>query len=147
MTDRVVARQRRRLVVATVAAAAVAFTSACGSGGNTSQQSGSVTLTEMDYYGTEPNKTALGGLLDSCASQVGVTIKRQVVEDLRTRLLQLAGAQSLPDLILVDNPDLARRDRSAGRPLVARTVDGRLLPQRGRREQVRGQAVRSGSRR
>jgi multiple sugar transport system substrate-binding protein len=62
----------------------------------------------MDYYGTEPNKAALGQLLDSCASKVGVTIKRQVVEDLRTRLLQLVGAQSLPDLVLVDNPDLAQ---------------------------------------
>jgi multiple sugar transport system substrate-binding protein len=62
----------------------------------------------MDYYGTEPNKGALGQLLDSCASTVGVSIKRQVVEDLRTRLLQLAGAQSLPDLVLVDNPDLAQ---------------------------------------
>ncbi|MEV6927226.1 ABC transporter substrate-binding protein [Dactylosporangium sp. NPDC051485] len=90
----------------TLTAAALTFTSACS--GDDAQKNGSVTLTEMDYYGTEPNKAALGQLLDSCASTVGVTIKRQVVEDLRTRLLQLAGAQSLPDLVLVDNPDLAQ---------------------------------------
>jgi multiple sugar transport system substrate-binding protein len=60
----------------------------------------------MDYYGTEPNKSALSGLLNTCASQAGVTINRQVVVDLRTKLLQLVGAHSLPDLVLVDNPDL-----------------------------------------
>lgn len=108
MTDHVPARRRWRLAAATTVAAALAFTStACSSGGD-AQKNGPATLTAMDYYGTEPNKSALGQLLDSCASSVGVTIKRQVVEDLRTRLLQLAGAQSLPDLVLVDNPDLAQ---------------------------------------
>ena len=110
MTDRAPARRRRQLAAATVTVAALAVASACGSGApsTSTTKDGPVTLSEMDYYGTEPNKTALGGLLDACASQVGVTIKRQVVEDLRTRLLQLAGAQSLPDLVLVDNPDLAQ---------------------------------------
>jgi multiple sugar transport system substrate-binding protein len=92
----------------TLAAVALTFTSACSGSAGGAQTNGPVTLTEMDYYGTEPNKGALGQLLDSCASTVGVSIKRQVVEDLRTRLLQLAGAQSLPDLVLVDNPDLAQ---------------------------------------
>jgi multiple sugar transport system substrate-binding protein len=108
MSDRVLAGPRWRIVAVTLTAAALAFTSACGGSGGDTQTNGTVTLTAMDYYGTEPNKAALGQLLDSCASKVGVTIKRQVVEDLRTRLLQLAGAQSLPDLILVDNPDLAQ---------------------------------------
>ncbi|MDT4937820.1 MAG: multiple sugar transport system substrate-binding protein, partial [Pseudonocardiales bacterium] len=81
--------------------------SASGSGrSSTPTAAGSGTVSEMDYYGTEPNKSALGQLLDTCASQGGVTIKRQVVEDLRTKLLQLVGAHSLPDLVLVDNPDL-----------------------------------------
>jgi multiple sugar transport system substrate-binding protein len=108
MIDRVLARRRWRLAAVTLTAAALSFTGACGNAGDNAQSNGSVTLTEMDYYGTEPNKAALGQLLDSCASTVGVTINRQVVEDLRTRLLQLTGAQSLPDLVLVDNPDLAQ---------------------------------------
>lgn len=110
MTDRVLGRRPRRLLAATIAVAALALTNACGSdddnGGGGSAKSGAVTLTEMDYYGTEPNRAALGQLLDACAAKLGVTVNRQVVEDLRTRLLQLAGAQSLPDLVLVDNPDL-----------------------------------------
>jgi multiple sugar transport system substrate-binding protein len=108
MIDRL-AQRRWRLAAVTLTAAALSFTGACsGNAGNNSPSNGSVTLTEMDYYGTEPNKAALGQLLNSCASTVGVTINRQVVEDLRTRLLQLTGAQSLPDLVLVDNPDLAQ---------------------------------------
>src|SRR5690349_15845691 len=107
MIDRVFARRRGPAAGVTTTAPAITFTRArSGTAGNTNN--GSVTLTAMDYYGTEPNKAALGQLLDSCASKVGVTINRQVVEDLRTRLLQLAGAQSLPDLVLVDNPDLAQ---------------------------------------
>ena len=111
MADRVFIG-RRRLIGATVAAgilALAACSSSKGGGGSTSsgsKTSRGVTLSEMDYYGTEPTKSALGTMLDSCASQVGVTIKRQVVQDLRTRLLQLVGAHSLPDLVLVDNPDL-----------------------------------------
>jgi len=76
-----------------------------GSGGNSPKK---VTLTEMDYFNTEPNLSALPKLLNSCAAQVGVKINRQVVPDLRTRLLQLAGSHAVPDLVLVDNPDLAQ---------------------------------------
>jgi multiple sugar transport system substrate-binding protein len=108
MIDRVLVGRRWRAAAVTLAAVALTFTSACGGNAGGGQKNASVTLSEMDYYGTEPNKSALGQLLDSCASTVGVSIKRQVVEDLRTRLLQLAGAQSLPDLVLVDNPDLAQ---------------------------------------
>jgi multiple sugar transport system substrate-binding protein len=114
MADRVLTGSRGRLIGATLAVGILALagcsSSSHASGGATpgenSNASGSVTLSEMDYYGTDPTKTALGTMLNSCAAQVGVTIKRQVVQDLRTRLLQLVGAHSLPDLVLVDNPDL-----------------------------------------
>jgi multiple sugar transport system substrate-binding protein len=114
MADRVLTGSRGRLIGATLAVGVLALagcsSSSHASGGATpgenSNASGSVTLSEMDYYGTDPTKTALGTMLNSCAAQVGVTIKRQVVQDLRTRLLQLVGAHSLPDLVLVDNPDL-----------------------------------------
>jgi multiple sugar transport system substrate-binding protein len=115
MADRAFAVGRRRLILVTLAAGVLALagcSSSSSHGGSSAaasgsaKDSGSVTLSEMDYYGTDPTKTALGTMLDTCATQVGVTIKRQVVEDLRTRLLQLVGAHSLPDLVLVDNPDL-----------------------------------------
>src|SRR5258705_12555525 len=105
MIDRALARRRWRAAAMTLTAVALSFTGACsGNAGNNSQSNGPVTLSEMDYYGTEPNKAALGQLLDSCASTVGGTIKRHAVEDLRTSVLQLTAAQSLPDLRLFYNP-------------------------------------------
>ncbi|MFD5087927.1 extracellular solute-binding protein [Kitasatospora sp. NPDC058406] len=96
--------------VTSVAAATVAglLLSACGDADAPlrSTDSGKVTLTEMDYYNTEPTRSALPELLTRCGNQARVTIERQIVPDLRTRLLQLAGSRDLPDLILVDNPDL-----------------------------------------
>jgi multiple sugar transport system substrate-binding protein len=92
--------------IGVVALTACSSSSGSTSGGSAGSSPKKVTLTEMDYFNTEPNLSALPKLLDSCAAQVGVTIKRQVVPDLRTRLLQLAGSHAVPDLVLVDNPDL-----------------------------------------
>jgi multiple sugar transport system substrate-binding protein len=107
--------RRRHRVAAALAVGGLALAAGCSSStgdasskASNTKASGSVVLTEMDYYGTDPTKSALATMLDSCASTAGVTIKRQVVQDLRTRLLQLVGAHTLPDLILVDNPDLAQ---------------------------------------
>jgi multiple sugar transport system substrate-binding protein len=94
----------RRLLLATLAASLLLVTTACSSG--STSDSGPSTLTEMDYYNTDPGLSALPKLLDQCGKQAGVTIKRQVVPDLRTKLLQLAGSHGVPDLVLMDNPDL-----------------------------------------
>ena len=92
----------RKLALALVAATVVLVTTGCGgsSGGDDS------TLSEMDYYNTDPLVSALPKLLDSCGQRAGVTIKRQVVPDLRTKVLQLVGSHDVPDLVLLDNPDL-----------------------------------------
>jgi multiple sugar transport system substrate-binding protein len=94
----------RRLLLATLAAVSLVAATACGSG--STSDSSSNTLTEMDYYNTDPGLSALPTLLDQCGKQNGVTITRQVVPDLRTKLLQLAGSHGVPDLVLTDNPDL-----------------------------------------
>lgn len=86
-------------------ALAFAFVTA-GCGGGDEPAADATTLTAMDYYNTDPGLSALPKLLDDCAQRNGVTITRQVVPDLRTKVLQLAGSHSLPDLILLDNPDL-----------------------------------------
>ncbi|EFG64186.1 extracellular sugar-binding protein [Streptomyces sp. SPB074] len=83
---------------------------ACGSdgGGGTAAKdsSGRLVLTEMDYYNTDPTMSALPELLDSCGRKAGVTVRRKIVPDLRTKLIQLAGSHAVPDLVLLDNPDL-----------------------------------------
>ncbi|HEY0805180.1 MAG TPA: sugar ABC transporter substrate-binding protein [Pseudonocardiaceae bacterium] len=96
----------RRWTVAALAALALVTVTACGNSNGSAANSNPATLTEMDYYNTDPGLTALPKLLQTCGKQNGVTITRQVVPDLRTRLLQLAGSHSVPDLVLLDNPDL-----------------------------------------
>ncbi|WP_432092726.1 sugar ABC transporter substrate-binding protein [Streptomyces sp. bgisy100] len=94
-------------LVATATAAGLLLTS-CGDDGSPpeSADGGKITLTEMDYYATPPGRAPLGEQLNRCGKEAGVTIKRQIVPDLRTKVLQLANSRALPDLILLDNPDL-----------------------------------------
>ncbi|HEV3361733.1 MAG TPA: sugar ABC transporter substrate-binding protein [Pseudonocardiaceae bacterium] len=94
----------RRLLLAALAALSLVAATACG--GSSTSDGNANTLTEMDYYNTDPGLSALPKLLDQCGKQSGVTITRQVVPDLRTKLLQLAGSHGVPDLVLMDNPDL-----------------------------------------
>jgi multiple sugar transport system substrate-binding protein len=96
--------RRPTLVAAALAVLTLTLTTGCGT--SDSGAGDASTLTEMDYYNTDPGLTALPTLLDACGKQNGVTIKRQVVPDLRTKLLQLAGSHAVPDLVLLDNPDL-----------------------------------------
>ncbi|MCX4637643.1 extracellular solute-binding protein [Streptomyces platensis] len=95
-------------LTATVTAAGLLLTS-CGGDGSPprpTKGSGKTTLTEMDYYISEPGRSALAKQLTRCGALAGVSIKRQIVPDLRTKVLQLANSRALPDLILLDNPDL-----------------------------------------
>jgi multiple sugar transport system substrate-binding protein len=94
----------RRLLLAALAAVSLLAATACGA--SSTSDSAPNTLTEMDYYNTDPGLSALPKLLDQCGKASGVTITRQVVPDLRTKLLQLAGSHGVPDLVLMDNPDL-----------------------------------------
>ena len=94
----------RRMLLTVLAAVTLIAATACGSS-STSDGSPNV-LTEMDYYNTDPGLSALPAMLDQCGKQNGVTVQRQVVPDLRTKLLQLAGSHGVPDLVLMDNPDL-----------------------------------------
>jgi multiple sugar transport system substrate-binding protein len=94
----------RRLLLALLAATSLVAATACGS--SSTSDSSPNSLTEMDYYNTDPGLSALPKLLDQCGKQNGVTIQRQLVPDLRTKLLQLAGSHGVPDLVLMDNPDL-----------------------------------------
>ncbi|EFL04212.1 extracellular solute-binding protein, family 1, partial [Streptomyces sp. SPB78] len=108
-TPRTAHRARRIALLTTATATATALLAACGGDGGGSaakDSSGRLVLTEMDYYNTDPTMSALPKLLDSCGRKAGVTVRRKIVPDLRTKLIQLAGSHAVPDLVLLDNPDL-----------------------------------------
>ncbi|RNL82649.1 sugar ABC transporter substrate-binding protein [Halostreptopolyspora alba] len=106
--------RRLRAPSALLAAGLVTLGTAC------SPDEGEVTtLTSIDYNLAEPQNSSTQAMLDECGEQVGVEIERdaQPRDQLMPSLLQGASQQDLPDLMLVDNPDL---------PQVAST--GALLP-------------------
>ncbi|WP_328461201.1 sugar ABC transporter substrate-binding protein [Streptomyces sp. NBC_00448] len=103
--------------LAALTAAAALVLTACGTGtGSGGSGGGSDTLTEIDYYDAAPQNTQLPAILDECGKQVGVTIKHQQVPRAQflPKLLQQASARSLPDLALVDNPDLQQLAATGG---------------------------------
>ena len=118
--------QRGRSRTAGPRALAVASTclialSACGSGGSGGSSSagsgGTLTLNETDYYGSAPQNTQIQGVLTECADQVGgvkVVHHELPREQLMPKLLQQASSKSLPDLLLVDNPDLQQMASTGG---------------------------------
>lgn len=104
-------KSSRRPALAAACAASVALLALAGCSSSNSGGaggSGPVTLTEMDYYGSAPQNTQIQGVLNECGAQVGVKVVHQEAPraQLVPKLLQDAAARSLPDLVLVDNPDL-----------------------------------------
>src|SRR5262245_6658270 len=84
---------------------------ACGSNGEDSSSASSgdsvKSLTILDYYNNDPDKSLVQKGLDSCASQLGITIQRETVpgDTLIQKVLQQASSKTLPDVLMLDNPD------------------------------------------
>lgn len=101
---------RRRLAGTVAAVAAAALTAACGGGGQSEGDGDgdATSLHVLDYYNTDPNKTAWQGVLDACAEEVGVTLERETVvgNDLIAKVLQMSSSRTLPDVLMLDNPDV-----------------------------------------
>ena len=93
--------------LAIVAVAPLAL-SACSGGGGGESGGDANTLTVLDYYNNEPDNTLVQEGLDKCAAEIGVTLEREVVPgaDLMTKVLQQASSKTLPDVLMLDNPEL-----------------------------------------
>lgn len=84
---------------------------ACGSSssGNSSNSNDKITLTELDYLGTEPANSEINKLFSNYEKlHPNVTIKRDSVPigSLLTKASQETASHTLPDLMVIDNPDL-----------------------------------------
>jgi multiple sugar transport system substrate-binding protein len=100
---------RRTALPALAAAAALALTACGGGSGGAPAGGGDVTsLRVLDYYNNEPDKTVYAQKLDECGQQAGVAIEREVVPgaQLIAKVLQQASSRTLPDVLMLDNPDL-----------------------------------------
>jgi multiple sugar transport system substrate-binding protein len=100
---------RRKMAVIAVAAAVPILLGACSSGGGGgSTAGGDKTLTVLDYYNNDPDKGLIQTALDGCATELGVTITRDAVPGagLIQKVLQQSSSKTLPDVLMLDNPDL-----------------------------------------
>ncbi|MGW3121681.1 sugar ABC transporter substrate-binding protein [Streptomyces sp. NPDC001107] len=91
-------------------AIALALT-ATGCGGRTGAASapGKVTsITALDYYTDEPEHSQWGEMLTACGKTAGVKVEQSSVPgaSLIPKVLQQASSRTLPDLLMLDNPDL-----------------------------------------
>src|SRR5258708_20310861 len=71
---------------------------------------GTTKLTEWDYYtaGTSDAGPVWGNLLTQCGTDNNITVDRQSVprNELISKVLLAAQQQQLPDVLMIDNPDL-----------------------------------------
>jgi len=79
-----------------------------GNGGGTSSGSAVSSLTVLDYYNNDPDKALVQKGLDACATKLGITIQRETVpgDTLIQKVLQQASSKTLPDVLMLDNPDV-----------------------------------------
>ncbi|MBZ2198932.1 sugar ABC transporter substrate-binding protein [Occultella gossypii] len=104
---------RSRVAIAAAAALPLVLVAACsGSDGGTGGDGGGdgdvTELHVLDYYNNDPNKTVWQGVLDACATEVGVELNRESVPggDLIAKVLQMSSSRTLPDVLMLDNPDV-----------------------------------------
>ena len=103
-------RRTRRVLVVVAAAALAATAAACSSGSPSGAGSGSakVTITEFDYYTGGANAAINAYNASFTKAHPNVTVKRTSVPyaNLITKILQDASAGDMPNLMLIDNPDV-----------------------------------------
>lgn len=113
---------RSRGLIAAAAAAPLLLLAACGGGdgGGGTGDGGVTELHVLDYYNNDPNKSAWQGVLDGCADEIGVSLNRETVpgNDLIAKVLQMSSSRTLPDVLMLDNPEVQQiADSGALAPL------------------------------
>ncbi|WP_369184858.1 ABC transporter substrate-binding protein [Streptomyces sp. Y1] len=87
----------------------------CGHGTGPGPAGGEVTsITALDYYTDQAEHAQWGDLLTACGRTVGVRVEQTSVPgaSLVPKVLQQASSRTLPDLLMLDNPDLQQIART-----------------------------------
>ena len=106
--------KKRLVAVAAMATLAPLVLTACGggSGGGEAGSSASATvdsLTVLYYYNDEPGKSNVNAQLQKCGTSIGLAkVDHQSVPGptLIQKVLQQASSKTLPDVLMLDNPDI-----------------------------------------
>lgn len=120
---------KRRVWTLAAAAVPLVFLTACAGGGGSAapaSEDEELTLTALDYYTDEPSHTNMGNRLNDCAAEVNATVEHQSVpsNQYNSKVLQQISSRSLPDILMVNNPDLPQfAETGALRPLTELDID------------------------
>ncbi|WP_234545109.1 sugar ABC transporter substrate-binding protein [Streptomyces shenzhenensis] len=89
-------------------ALALAVASCSGGSSDGSATSKVTSITALDYYTDEPEHSQWGEMLTACGKTAGVKVEQTSVPgaSLLPKVLQQASSRTLPDLLMLDNPDL-----------------------------------------
>jgi multiple sugar transport system substrate-binding protein len=108
--------KKRLAAIAALATLAPLALAACGGGGDSGGSGGGGessaavdSLTVLDYYTEDPGHSQIGDQLSKCGTSIGVgKIDHQSVPGptLIQKVLQQASSKSLPDVLMLDNPDI-----------------------------------------
>ncbi|GAA1487518.1 ABC transporter substrate-binding protein [Brachybacterium sacelli] len=62
----------------------------------------------VDYYNTPADDVAINGTFTKCAEELGLTFSRERVpgDQLIAKVLQMGSSRTLPDLLMLDNPNV-----------------------------------------
>ncbi|MER6416788.1 sugar ABC transporter substrate-binding protein [Streptomyces humidus] len=117
----------------TAAIALVVAATGCGGATGAGSATSKVTsITALDYYTDEPEHSQWGETLSACGRTVGVKVEQASVPgaSLIPKVLQQASSRTLPDLLMLDNPDLQQiAQTGALTPLDRYGIDSRGFAQ------------------
>ncbi len=105
----------RRFTTLLGTVALVLAASGCGGGAGSASADGKVTsLTALDYYTDASEHAQWGERLNACGKTAGVTVEHRSVPgaSLVPTVLRQASSRTLPDLLMLDNPDLQQVART-----------------------------------
>ena len=100
---------RRIAALLTGTLALILTATGCGAGTGGGSATGKVvSITALDYYTDEPEHSQWGEVLTACGKSAGVTVEQTSVPgaSLIPKVLQQASSRTLPDLLMLDNPDM-----------------------------------------
>ncbi|MFG2353083.1 ABC transporter substrate-binding protein [Streptomyces sp. NPDC048521] len=102
------ARRTAALLRAGVAALLLTATGCAGGAGDGSAAGDATSITALDYYTDASEHAQWGALLTACGKTAGVRVEHTSVPgaSLVPTVLRQASSRTLPDLLMLDNPDL-----------------------------------------
>jgi multiple sugar transport system substrate-binding protein len=104
-----VKKSRIIAMLATGAAISLSLVACTSSGAGSTSSGGKQTLTVEDYYTSNPGTSGYDSVYQQCATQIGagkVNAVHIAGASLIQKVLQQASSRTLPDVLMLDNPDV-----------------------------------------